>query len=213
MSTWDRTAVAAELRPRLWRYLSGAAAVEYSAATTVSAMDLSRADLVRLHAAHLALRPSTTNPLSAAERLLTELPSTQATSRVELFGEVRGRVDWMRTSQRRTALADPTVFVCTPPERRYDTPLGRLLRLSLWCAAQLAELSQVPAKGPSGFAIHDVSARARRLLLHPKLSKVRRVEPGAIRLATELVQRRPYVAPLLHLSNHQNLWMGLGEVT
>src|SRR3954468_16520151 len=125
-TTWDRDRVAAVLRPNLWRYLSGAASVGVGHASLPRPPELSRADFVRIFATHLALRHDTTAALAAAERALKELPASQSAARVELRAEVRGPVSWTLTQQRRIATADPTVFVCTPPERRYDTPLGRL---------------------------------------------------------------------------------------
>ncbi|MGY1631874.1 hypothetical protein ACI784_09240 [Geodermatophilus sp. SYSU D01186] len=159
--------------------------------------ELSRADLVRIFATHLALRPDTAAALDAAERALRELPASQSMTRVELHGEVRGRVSWTLTQRRRIAEADPALFVCTPPERRYDTPLGRLVLVALHCAAQLADLSGLPKKGIVGERVHDISRRARRLMLHPKLSKVRRVGPDALRHTEGLVARRPFLAPLV----------------
>lgn len=206
---WDRTAAADRLRPELWRYLSGASSLTTESPGTFELAQLERPDAIRLFATHLAVREEAQAALQAAARLLQELPSSQALSRVELFGEVRGQVDWARTQQRRTALADPTVFVCTPPERRYDTPPGRLLRLSLWCAAQLADLSALTPNGPVGLTVHETSDTARRMLLHPKLSKVRRVEPRALRHTQELVARRPYVAPLVWLVDA--FWAGIIE--
>ncbi len=70
------------LRPRLWRYLSGAAVVGHEAAVLPDLPELSRADLVRIFATHLALRPETDSALAAAERALKELPASQAMTRV-----------------------------------------------------------------------------------------------------------------------------------
>lgn len=206
---WSRADAVTALRPRLWSYLSSTAVFDSASDAADSIPYVSRQDLVRLFSTHLALREETAIALEAARRLLVELPATQASTRVDLFGEVRGLVDWRRTQERRVALADPTVFVCAPPERRYDTPLGRLVKLALWCTSQLADLSELPASGAVGMMVHESSDVARRLLLHPKLSKVRRIQPDAIRHTDELVARRPFVRPLVQLVT--DFWAGIVE--
>lgn len=195
---WDREVAAAQLRPKLWRYLSAAARVTRSSFGATEVL-LDRKDLVRILATHLALAETTHVALDSAQKLLDQMPSSAATQRVELIGEIRGQVHWQSTYARRLAAGDPTLFVCSPPERRYDTPLGRLIHLALRCIAQLAGLTGLSSSGEVGAKVHETSDRARRLLLHPKLSKVREVHASSIRHMDLLVSRRPLAKDLVDI--------------
>lgn len=198
-STWNRDLATTRLRPVLWRYLSGAATYESAGASLPRMPLLSRPDFIRIFAIHLALRTDTTAALAAAERALRELPPRQTNQVVELRGEVRGPVSWSLTQRRQVAESDPTLFVCTPPERRYDTPLGRLVLTALRCASELAGLTGLTDGGAVGQRVHEVSRTARRLLLHPKLTRVRRTGLHALRHSEVLVGRRPYLNSLVDL--------------
>ncbi|KAF0957308.1 hypothetical protein [Rhodococcus sp. T7] len=197
-SLWDRDLAAKQLRPQLWRYLSGAARI-YQGEAVRPELSLSRSDLVRIFATHLALAETTQSALAAAHTLLDQMPSSAALQHIELPGEVRGQVDWPRSHERRVVTGDPTLFVCSPPERRYDTPLGRLIHLALRCITRLSDLSSLPARGQVGSVVHETSDQARRLLLHPKLSKVRRVDARSLRHTDDLVSRRPLAKDLVDL--------------
>lgn len=194
---WSRDAAVEELRPQLWRYLSPAGRFDLGPATNLE-LKLDRAELVRLYATHLALSEMTQNALTAAQYLLRHMPSSVALQSVELAGEVRGLVNWQRTHALRVATADPTLFVCTPPERRYDTPLGRLIAATLRYISRLAGQSRLERdKGQVGAAVHATSDQARRLLLDPKLSKLQARRQVSLRNLDGLVARRPQVADLV----------------
>jgi hypothetical protein len=109
-----------------------------------------------------------------ARELLPLLPSTVYRREEEVLGYLSGPVDWSRTQQRRVATADPTLFVCRPARRRYDTPPARLIHWVLNEAAHLASASGLSNDGEVGGGVHALSDAARRLLLHPKLTGIRR---------------------------------------
>jgi len=78
------------------------------------------------------------------------------------------------------------VFVTRPPERRFDTSLARLLKLSLTQCAQLSELVELRGSGSIGATIDERSQWASHLLGHVKLEDVRLarcVPASAARLA------------------------------
>jgi hypothetical protein len=84
-------------------------------------------------------------------------------------------VNWQRTQHRQLATADPTRFICRPAERRYDTPLARLVLLALRQISGLGSLSMLKDKGATGARISEVCKRADRLLHHTKLAEVTEV--------------------------------------
>jgi hypothetical protein len=139
---------------------------------------------------HVALGPETEAMLDAAELVLKRLPSSVATTELQLHGEVRGRVSWGQTQQRRWATSDPTLFVCRPAERRYDTPLGRLVLLAVRRCAELGGLAAVGDAGTAGEMVAEVVRRARRLLRNPKLMEVQAVGGLPERVLASLARER-----------------------
>jgi hypothetical protein len=118
------------------------------------------------------LLPETAKALDAAERVLRELPSSVIRSEHELVGAARGQVNWQQTQHRQLATADPTRFICRPAERRYDTPLARLVLLALRQISGLGPLAMLKDREAAGARINEVCRRADRLLNHTKLTEV-----------------------------------------
>ena len=128
---------------------------------------------------------------------LGKLPSSIARTETEVRGEVRGSVAWARTAQRRIATADPTLFVCTPTTKRYDTPTSRLVKYALTECARLATRSQLTDTGQLGSAIWRTSHTAQRLLRHPKLADTRALHRVDDSLLTRVERRRPDLQPIV----------------
>jgi hypothetical protein len=84
-------------------------------------------------------------------------------------------VSWQRTEHRQLVTADPTRFICRPAERRYDTPLARLVLLALRHISALGSLSMLKDRGATGARINEVCRRADRLVHHTKLAEVTEV--------------------------------------
>ena len=161
---------------------------------------LPRGEFDQLLATHLALSREAASGIERIRELLPLLPSSVYRREEEVQGFVSGPVDWPRTQQRRVATADPTLFVCRPATRRYDTPPARLVHWVLTEVGGLASGSGLRDEGETGTAVHLVSDQARRLLLHPKLTGIRRP-----RLATEeklkaLEARKPEFRPVTSLA-------------
>jgi len=193
---WNRAEVLATVRHRLWRYLSACASPVQLSSVAEDLWRLPRGDLLRLTAAHLALLPETQEMLEAAALVLKELPSSIARSEVELVGSVRGPVNWTRTQQRQLATADPTRFVCRPVERRYDTPLARLVLLALRRCIELGSLAELQASGAAGNEVATVVARATHLAAHRKLVAVT-VVPHLSERTLESLRRYRHTEPLI----------------
>ena len=134
-TVWNRDRAIEDARPILWRYLSASATINRNGHAPGQAIDaaddLSVQDLRRLLAAHLSVSGVTAEALFAAATLLRGLPPSVNRTKTTEYGLVKGRVDWQRTLERRAVTSDPTVFECEPIDKRYDTPLGRLIRLGL----------------------------------------------------------------------------------
>lgn len=193
---WNRSEAAASVAHRLWMYLSPAAERMEVAGVIEGLWDLAPGDLRRLTAAHVALDPDTAKMLDAAARVLRMLPSSVTPARVELVGAIRGPTDWTRTRIRQWQTGDPTRFICSPPERRYDTALGRLLLLALTKCEQIIDVSNMGASGARAEELSGLRDYAVRLRHHSKLSEVTLVRslPEA---TMRSLSRFPGVAPLV----------------
>jgi hypothetical protein len=139
----------------------------------------------------------TAQMLEAADDLIRTLPSSVSRTEVELRATVRGPVDWSRTARRRYGTGDPTLFICRPTERRYDSPLAHLLARSLRECEVLAEATLVDLNRESAEGIGElVRARfreAHRLRHNSKLAQFAhsRIPHTADRTLDAIVRRRP----------------------
>lgn len=194
--TWNRSEAAASVAHRLWMYLSPAAERMEVAGIVEGLWDLAPGDLRRLTAAHVALHPDTAAMLDAAGRVLRMLPSSVTPARVELVGAVRGPVDWTRTQIRQRQTGDPTRFICSPPERRYDTALGRLVLLALTKCEQIIDASDMAHGGARAEELVSLRDHAARLKRHSKLSEVTLVR-SLSEATMRSLSRFPGVRPLV----------------
>lgn len=154
----------------------------------------------QLLAAHMALSAEAAAGVQRARELLPLLPSTVYRREEEVPGYLTGPVDWPRTQQRRIATADPTLFACRPARRRYDTPSARLIHWVLSEAAGLSSASGLSDEGDAGASVHNLSNTARRLLLHPKLTGIRRPVLAAEETLKAIETRKPAFEPVTRLS-------------
>jgi hypothetical protein len=163
------------LRDRVWAYLAASAGPAGLTGLAEELFALPRGDIRRLAAAHVGMLPETDLMLDAAERVLRELPSSVDRSRIEMRGVVRRPIAWRETQVRRMITGDRSIFVCTPVERRYDTPLARLVKLSLAQCIAARDAAALAADGPVRSTLDRRAARASRLQRHAKLRDVRLV--------------------------------------
>ena len=189
--------VAAEISGRLWRYLSTHSTPLQLDSVAESLFSLRRGELRRLTAAHLANSMGTEAMLESARAVLHDLPSSVTRSEIELRTALRPPVLWPKTLQRRAATGDTQRFVCRPPERAYDTALGRLVALALDRCLSLPQLAGLTDKGHVGQVISERASIARHLRGHAKLREVRSVQQLPERTMRSL-QRHRHAGPLIH---------------
>lgn len=193
---WDYAAAVEEAEPVVWRYLSKSA-VLLGGIDSHELQPLRTTDLRRLVGCHLVAHATANGLLDVVERLQKELPASVSRRRDTYYGHIRGRVAWSRTVQRRAATADPTAFVCEPVDRRYDTPLGRLIKLTLHCLGQLQTVAGIQPRrdgeplGHLGQCAAELGKTSRRLAKGPKLRQVRLVERNLLRHLDDTVARFP----------------------
>jgi hypothetical protein len=177
---WNRSDAIERIGPKLHRYLHRQVRREDLASQVGDWFDdLTADDLRRLSLAHLAAHPDTARALDAVEELLRLLPSTTRRHELVLQGEVRGPVRWDRTFQQRHATGDDTMFICRGIDRRYDTPLARLIRLVVDRCTELDR--KVKNRGTTVFQ-ETAAANAREIIRSPAFkhklggaSRVRRI--------------------------------------
>ena len=213
---WDYDSAVKSAEPILWRYLSKSASI-LRGIEGKHAQELVVSDLRRLIAIHLILVAVADDLLGRVDELLKRMPASVARKRETYSGVVRGRVDWSRTVGSRIASGDPTLFVCEPVDRRYDTPLGRLLKLTLHCISQLGiDAGFRPNENAPDESIESEAAslarRSRRLLRNPKLLQVRLVDRAMLRHLEETSVRFPSVQPLISFVDLYFRGISLGSV-
>jgi hypothetical protein len=193
---FDAVAAAAEVGPRLWRHLSANSTPRDLSAVAESLFDLPPDELTRLTAAHLADLPATERMLKATPRVLRELPSSVERAEIETRNRIQQPVLWPRTVERQRATSDRARYICRPPERAYDTPLGRLVAATLDRCAELPEVAGLKDEGELGRTVAERAASARRFRGHAKLRDVREVGRMPDRMLVSLRRHREAV-PLI----------------
>jgi hypothetical protein len=160
----------------LWHRL----ARPFRLAETVDALfGLSPEVVAQLAGIRMCTSPEAGRLLAEMPRLSRALTTSVQAAPLRVRGEIRGPVLWSETmSARAASFGDPDLFVCTTPQRDYDTAENRVL------VAALSELAD------GGKAIEHVGdhyddptirearavARSARLFLdHPALARVSRV--------------------------------------
>ncbi len=171
---FDRSDAVAELRPRLWNYLRSSAQPHEVGSYVEALWQLPAGQFERLVAVHAALQAETADMLTAVERLLPRLPRSLVRVREEYSGFVHGPVDWTLTARRRINTGDPTLFVCSPPERLWDSVPARMCHFALRRAARLGTLAGLDDAAGIGQTIAIRTDRARLVLRNPRLSSFRR---------------------------------------
>jgi hypothetical protein len=185
-----------EVGNRLWRYLSERAAPSDLSAVAESLFALPRNELGRLTAAHLGASASTAAMLAAVPRVLRELPSSVERAETTMRTAVRPPIQWQRTMQKQFLTGDSQSYVCRPPERAYDTSLGRLVLLALNRCASLPERGSLRGKGVLGSEVAGRAAEAERLRRHAKLREVTEVATMPERALVSL-RRHRHAAPVV----------------
>jgi len=176
---WDRAAVVAEIRDRIWLHLTPASTGSGVLLDAAALLGLPHADVARLADLHYLLHPAVGALLDDAPALLRRLASTTARTTETGLAGVRGPVDWQATARRRVLDRTPTV-VTHPTVRDNDVPPNRLLALLLTAMRdRAASLGLREGRaGTAGAAVAERGRRAAALAAHRSLSGVRPAAPG-----------------------------------
>lgn len=206
MPDWRADAIR-EVSDELWRYLSLAAHPEAIAASAEGLLQLPKGDVRRLVAAHLLLSDSTPAMLECVSSLLGRMPASVTMVREETVGLVHGPVDWAQTRQLRLSSGDRTRFVCLPPDRHYDTALGRLLLHALTSCSALLDAAGDLRGSPGSSAVDSAAAptvatalaklgpTVRSLRSHVKFAAVRPERPD--QRVLDSLARRSGIGPVI----------------
>jgi len=186
---WDADGAIDELRHHLWRYLSAHARPEDRQAVVESLLGLDVGELDRLVAVHLLLSDDVERALDQASALVSRLPSAVRTVEETMRGYVHGPVNWSKTGALQQSTKDPTLFVCRPATRRFDSPAARLTKLAMQWVVDLADVAALGARGPLARTAADLAARARRVLANEKLQEAATVTAMPARQLDDLEQR------------------------
>lgn len=169
----DRSVLLNALRSDLVRYLADASDRLTGYQGLAHVLDMDAASLDRALAYRLATDAVAGAGLKAIERLLPILPPSRTRVWTETRGYVRGQVSWTKTMQRRVTGHDPTVFVGSVPEKRYDTNTAKLVRLWLETYISVAQRTlMVKPESGAETELRDRLHRASRLIHHPKIAHV-----------------------------------------
>lgn len=199
MTNWTRSAALAEVRGRLWRYLSGAATPEAASGAAESLWELPMGEMRRLVATRICTSDATERMLDAVEDLLPRLPSNTKLTEEEVVGHVAGPIDWQRTHQLQLASGDRTRFICLPATRHYESPLAHLVAFVLEKCQELCIAARMSGgSGPARIIVTQARARSARLARHTKVRDVAARRPDRRQLAA--LQRRRGVAPIVEFA-------------
>jgi hypothetical protein len=160
----------------LWRRLGR----PFRLAETVDALFGLAPDVVgQLAGTVLCTSPEAVDLLHQLPTLVRALTTSVQASPIRSRGEIRGPVLWSETiSARAASFGDPDLFVCTTPQRDYDTAENRVLVRALTMLAdggRAVERIGVAEYDDANLRAARANGRAARLFLdHPALARVTR---------------------------------------
>lgn len=128
-------------------------------------------------AVKLCSSPQALELLAAMPALSRSLSTSVSSHAIRSRGEVRGPVLWSETmSARASSFGDEDLFVCTAPQREYDTPANRALVQALrTLAAAAGPIDRAPRawrEDPRVDQARQSARSARAWAEHPSLSRV-----------------------------------------
>ena len=194
------------LQADLDRYLSEAADHVTGLEGLRDVLSLDTGDLNRALAYRLVVSPEADRAVEAVDRILPSLPPRRERTTTEMRGYVRGNISWTRTAERQLSAGDPTLFVATVPEKRYDTNIARLVATVLdHLSGAVTRTRLLPGQAAERSTRLSIRYEwARRHLRHPKLAAARR---RLTESELEQLELRPQLRPLTVLVRlHQALF-------
>lgn len=125
---WDRNARIAEVRDRIWSYVSPASRFEASGLLIAAALlKWPEADALRLGELQFLLSDEVGELLDVMPRLVRRLATSSASTEQWTVDRLPGPVQWNRTLALRASTGSQQLFVTTPARRVYQTPENELL--------------------------------------------------------------------------------------
>jgi hypothetical protein len=126
--TWDRSARIAEVRDRIWSYVSPASRFEAPGLLVAAALlKWPEADALRLGELQFLLSDEVGEFLDAMPRLVRRLATSSASTEQWTIDRLPGPVQWNRTLALRASTGSQQLFVTTPAHRVYQTSENELL--------------------------------------------------------------------------------------
>jgi hypothetical protein len=125
---WDRSAVIADVRDRIWSYVTLSAEYAPEGLLVASALlNWPETDALRLGELQFLLSDEVGEFLDAMPRLVRHLSTSSAREEQWTNERLHGPVQWNRTLSLRAATGSPSVYVTAPAERVYQTAENELL--------------------------------------------------------------------------------------
>jgi hypothetical protein len=196
---WNRAALVAEVRDKIWRYLTPAAKVEQMMLEAAALLDLPLTAIVQLAELQYLVSDELGDALDSVPRLLRRFASTTVSEFETSPERVRGRIEWGQTLSYRAATGLKHVYVSAPARRAYDTPENQLLAFVLSETPRLARNVGWGMRDDTTVAgvISHRSAAARRWLSHRMISEVSPQRPTARGILRIRQGRRRQYQPVL----------------
>jgi hypothetical protein len=199
---WDRNARIAEVRDRIWSYLSPASRFETSGLLVAAALlKWPEADALRLAELQFLLSAEVGELLQEMPRLVRRLATASASDEELTAERLHGPVDWNATLALRASAGSRHLFVTVPARRVYQTPENELLVHvldSIVGIAQRTGWDELLAKQGPAATVRERLSEATRWQQSRMLATVTRVRPtprSLARIASGRSRLR-YAAPL-----------------
>ncbi len=191
---WNRGARVAEVRDRIWSYVSPSSRYELPGLLVAAALlKWPEADALRLGELQFLLSEQVGDLLTAMPQLVRRLATASANEETWAADRLRGPVQWNRTLSLRAATGSQLLYVTTPAERVYDTPENGLLVHVLDAIVRAGTASgwdQTVSREEPASVVRERLAQAARWQQHRMLQGVARVRPDQRSLARIRVGRR-----------------------
>lgn len=123
-----------EVQDELVTFLQAGTVAEEDVVSTLDFTELDIDDFARLKRIHFCLSDPVVDFVKQLPARVRHIKTATQRERVHTRGEVRGSVDWNRTTKLRhtDSYGDRTVFACESPYVEYDIPENLVLKRLLW---------------------------------------------------------------------------------
>lgn len=130
-----------EVQDELVTFLQSGTIAEKDVVSTLDFTDLKIDDFARLKRIHFALSDPVVDFVEKLPERIRSIKTANQRERVHTRGEVRGRIDWNRTTKLRhtDSYGDRTLFACESPYVEYNIPENLALKRLLWVVHRTAE--------------------------------------------------------------------------